>query len=238
MPKISVIVPVFNVEKYLAQCLESILGETFTDIEIICVNDGSTDNSENILKTYKLRDKRIIIINKENGGLSSSRNSGLKQAKGEFISFIDSDDWISPYMLEKLYNNITKQNTDISMCAVNVFDENTKMLKEDRYFNLSVFPVSFDNKVFSYEDTKTFTLEIPVMAWNKLYRRAFLEECKTEFPEGKIFEDGAFFFSIYFKTKRVSILREPLYFYRINREGSILKNNHEKFFDIIECLKN
>ena len=236
MPEISVIVPVYNVEKYLSQCLDSILAQTFCDIEIICVNDGAKDNSRKILEEYKKKDKRIIVIDKQNGGLSSARNTGLKYAKGNFISFIDSDDWISSDMLEKLYNNITGLNTDISMCGVNVFDENTKKIKEDGYFNFSVFPLWFDYNVFSYIDTKPFTMEVPVMAWNKLYRHSFLEACNAQFPERKIFEDGAFFFSVYFKTKRVSLIREPLYYYRINRKSSILNNNDEKFLDIIDIV--
>ena len=122
-PEISVVVPVYNVEKYLKQCLDSILVQTFSNIEIICVNDGSTDNSRKILEEYKKRDFRIKIVDKKNGGLSSARNAGMKVATGEFYSFIDSDDWIDKTMLEKLYENITALNTDISICAVHQFDE-------------------------------------------------------------------------------------------------------------------
>ena len=101
MPKISVIVPIYNVEKYLAKCLDTILAQTFSDIEIICVNDGSTDNSRKILSEYAKKDSRIKIVDKKNGGLSSARNAGMKVAQGEFISFIDSDDWIDETLLSK-----------------------------------------------------------------------------------------------------------------------------------------
>ena len=237
MAKISVIVPVYNVEDYLSCCLDSVLSQTFFDIEVICVNDGSEDNSRNILETYQKQDNRIKIIDKQNGGLSSARNTGMKAATGEFICFVDSDDWIEHDMLEQLYDNITGNSTDIVMCGVKLFDESTQeYIKEDSYFNLSVFDKKFDNKVFSYEDTKSFLMEVPVMAWNKLYRRSFLIDCKAEFPNGKIFEDGPFFFSIYFKTKCISIVRKLLYNYRINREGSIIKQGGEKFFDIIDVV--
>ena len=237
MPKISVIVPVYNVEKYLADCLESIINQTFSDIEIICVNDGSTDNSRNILSEYEKKDSRIKIVDKKNGGLSSARNAGMRVATGDFIAFIDSDDWVDIKMLEKLYNNITELNTDISICAVHLYDENEKKADdENSYFNLSVFDKSFDNRAFSYKDTKPFLTDVCVMAWNKLYRKSFLDECGAKFPDGLIFEDGPFFFSIFFKTERVSIVRDFLYFYRINREGSIVQKGGKKFLDIIDVV--
>ena len=218
MAEISVIVPVYNVENYLEKCLDTIVNQTFSDIEIVCVNDGSTDNSRKILEKYKENDSRIIIIDKENGGLSSARNAGLKVATGKYISFIDSDDWVDLTMLEKLYQNITSLNTDISICSVNLYDEQEQKIKDaESYFNLSYFDSSFDGKAFSYKDTKDFLMDVCVMAWNKLYRKSFLDECKAEFPDGLIFEDGPFFFSIFFKTQRVSIVRDFLYYYRINR---------------------
>ena len=199
MPKISVIVPVYNVEKYLRKCLDTIISQTFSDIEIICVNDGSTDNSRKILEEYKNKDYRIVIVDKKNGGLSSARNAGMKVARGEFISFIDSDDWIDETMLEKLYNSMTTLKTDITICAVHQFDESKQEIDDScEYFTLGHFDESFDNKVFSYKDTKSFLTNVCVMAWNKLYRKSFLDECKAEFPDGLIFEDGPFFFSIFF----------------------------------------
>ena len=238
MAEISVIIPVYNVEKYLEQCLDSVINQTFKDIEIICVNDGSTDNSRKILEEYKNKDSRIIIVDKENGGLSSARNAGFRVAKGAFVSFIDSDDWVSFEFLEKLYKNITTLNTNISICAVHQFDENTQNIDDSvPYFTLEYFDSSFDNRVFSYEDTKPFLMDVPVMAWNKLYRKSFLDENKAIFPEGLIWEDGPFFFSIYFKTKQVSIIRDFLYYYRINRKGSIIQKGGKSFIDIIDVVE-
>ncbi len=237
MTEISVIVPVYNVEAYISKCLDSIINQTFKDIEIICVNDGSTDGSRKILEEYKNKDERIKIIDKENGGLSSARNAGMKVATGNFLSFIDSDDWVELNMLEKLYDNITSLNTDISICAVHLFDETKQTIDNSQsYFNLSCFDETFDNKAFSFEDTKPFIMDVCVMAWNKLYRHSFIKECNAEFPDGLIFEDGPFFFSIFFKTKRVSIVRDLLYFYRINRIGSIVQKGGVKFLDIIDVV--
>ena len=237
-PKISVIVPVYNVEKYLPKCLDSILCQTFSNIEIICVNDGSTDNSRKILEEYKNKDSRIIIVDKKNGGLSSARNAGMKVAKGEFFSFIDSDDWIDSSMLEKLYKNITSLDTDISICAVHQFDEtNQKIDDSNPYYTLEYFDSSFDNKSFSYKETKPFIMDVCVMAWNKLYRRSLIDKCKAEFPDGLIFEDGPFFFTIFFKTQKVSIVREFLYYYRVNRTGSIIQKAGKKFIHIIDVAE-
>ncbi len=116
MPKISIIVPVYNVENYLKKCLDSIVNQTFKDIEIILINDGSTDNSLNICKEYAKKDHRIRLINKPNGGLSSARNVGIDLSTGEYLGFVDSDDWIALNMYEKLYNLCKIFNADISQC--------------------------------------------------------------------------------------------------------------------------
>ena len=238
MPEISVIVPVYNVDKYLKKCLDSILVQTFSNIEIICVNDGSTDNSRKILEEYKNKDSRIKIVDKKNGGLSSARNAGMKVAVGEYISFIDSDDWIEPTMLEKLYESMTTHNTDITICAVHQFDEQKQQNDDtNKYYTLEYFDESFDNCAFSYEKTRPFIMDVCVMAWNKLYRRSHIDECQAEFPDGLIFEDGPFFFSIFFKTKRVSIVRDFLYNYRINRTGSIIQKAGKKFLDVIDVVE-
>ena len=237
-PIISVIVPVYNVEEYLPKCLDSILNQTFSNIEIICVNDGSTDGSRKILEEYKKRDFRIKIVDKKNGGLSSARNAGMKVATGEFYSFIDSDDWIDKTMLEKLYENITTLNTDISICAVHQFDEtNQKIDDSNPYYTLEFFNETFNNRAFSYKDTKSFIMDVCVMAWNKLYRKSLVDECSAEFPDGLIFEDGPFFFSIFFKTNRVSIVRDFLYYYRINRKNSIIQKAGKKFLNVIDVAE-
>ena len=235
--KISVIVPVYNVAQYLPKCLDTIINQTFKDIEIICVDDGSTDNSGEILSQYAKKDHRIIIIEKQNGGLSSARNAGLNVAKGEFIVFIDSDDWVDERFCEKLYDSITKNNADISICAVHQYDSKTGENDDSNpYYTLGFFDESFDNRVFSHKDTKDFICDVCVMAWNKIYRRSFLDGLHARFPEGLIFEDGPFFFTIFFKTDRITIVRDYLYYYRINRKNSIIGKGDKKFFDIFTII--
>lgn len=237
-PKISVIVPVYNVQDYLPYCLDSILSQTFSDFELICVNDGSVDNSRKILEDYKNRDNRIKIVDKENGGLSSARNAGMKIANGEFYSFIDSDDWIDKTMLEKMYKNITDMNGDISICAVHQFDEiNQKIDDSNPYYTLDYFDKSFDNRTFSYKEVKPFLMDVCVMAWNKLYRKSLIDKYNAWFPDGLIFEDGPFFFTIFFKTQRVSIVRDFLYYYRINRKNSIIQKAGKKFLNVIDVAE-
>ena len=126
-PIVSVLVPVYNVEKYLPRCLESILQQTLSDIEVICVNDGSTDQSAQILENYAEIDKRIIVITKENGGLPSARNAALNKACGKYIGFVDSDDYIQPDMFEKLVNTAEKKSSDIVICGANIFPETPKI---------------------------------------------------------------------------------------------------------------
>lgn len=237
-PKISVIVPVYNVEQYLGKCLDSILCQTFSNIEIICVNDGSTDSSRKILEEYKNKDSRIIIVDKKNGGLSSARNAGMKVAKGEFYSFIDSDDWIDKTMLEKLYENITLYNSDIVFCGVHLFDENKQEIDDsNEYYNLSYLDKTFENRNFCYKDVKKLFVNVGVMAWNKLYRRSLVEKYNAQFPDGKIFEDGPFFYSVYYKTDKISMVRDALYFYRVNRKSSIIQKGGRKFLDIVDVIE-
>ena len=155
MTAISVIVPVYNVENYLVKCLDSIINQTLTDIEIICVNDGSTDNSRQILENYKRKDSRIKIIDKQNGGLSSARNVGYKYSTGEYISYIDSDDWVDLTMLEKMYKNIKKHDCEISICAVHQYDDTKKEICEpQKYFSLEAFDETFDCILRQYDKTR------------------------------------------------------------------------------------
>src|SRR5574344_49484 len=145
---VSFIIPIFNTEKYLKQCLNSIISQTLSDIEIICINDGSTDNSLCILENFAKKDKRIKVINQKNKGQSAARNKGITLAKGEYIAFVDSDDWAQPDMLEKMYNRATQDDTDVTMASVTLHNEKTgEETCHDCYVSLDVFPKEFDNKV-------------------------------------------------------------------------------------------
>jgi glycosyltransferase involved in cell wall biosynthesis len=234
---VSIIVPIYNVETYLRQCLDSLINQTLKGIELICVNDGSTDNSLAIIQEYAQRDNRVVILSKDNGGLSSARNAGMKIAKGKYIGFVDSDDWVDFNMFEKLYNKGILKDADMVMCAVNCVNEMTQEIENtDTYFQLSCFTEKFNDIVFNHRDTKNFLFDISVTAWNKIYRRELIEKYNIIFPEGLIFEDNPFFYETYFKAENVIIVRESLYYYRMNRKNSIIKKTNKKFFDVVKIM--
>ena len=231
--KVSVIVPVYNVKKYLAKCLDSIIAQTLKDIEIICVNDGSTDGSDKVLEEYKKKDSRIQVVNRKNGGLSAARNTGMPYAKGKYIGFVDSDDYIEPTMYELMYYNAEHFQSQMVICAAHKIDDTTGIVfDDDPYYTLGYFPKELDNRAFTHVDTKDFFQDLCVMAWNKLYLRSFLEEKNAKFPDGYIFEDGPFFTDIYFDMDRVTIVRDFLYYYRVNRANSIVCKGDKDFTDI------
>ncbi len=231
--KVSVIVPVYNVKKYLAKCLDSIIAQTLKDIEIICVNDGSSDGSDNVLEEYKKKDARIQVVNRKNGGLSAARNTGMPYAKGKYIGFVDSDDYIEPTMYELMYYNAEHFQSQMVICAAHKIDDTTGIVfDDDPYYTLGYFPKELDNRAFTHVDTKDFFQDLCVMAWNKLYLRSFLEEKNAKFPDGYIFEDGPFFTDIYFDMDRVTIVRDFLYYYRVNRANSIVCKGDKDFTDI------
>ncbi len=236
--KVSVIVPVFNVGEYLSTSLDSILNQTLEDIEIICINDGSTDDSLNILEYYAKKDKRIKIISKENEGQGTARNVGLDNAQGEFISFVDADDFIKKDMLEKLYNKSVNGNLDLVMCKVSSFDNETHVIDDNLwYYSLKCFS-GFKKEVFNNLDTKEFTSLISVTPYNKLYRRSFIEKNNIRFPEKYIFEDEVFFYNVYLKAKRISLIDENLYYYRTNRKGSTVSKSQDKdYIDVIHIFR-
>jgi glycosyltransferase involved in cell wall biosynthesis len=236
--KISILIPVYNVEKYLEQCLDSVINQTLKEIEIICVNDGSTDDSLQILEDYAKKDHRIRIVNKVNGGISSARNMGLDYVNGEYIGFVDSDDWIELDMYEKLYKNAKFHDSDIVMFPGHLFDENTQELKYNvPYFTLECLDDSFDDRVFSHLETKDFLFNISVTPWNKIYRSQFIKDIGVKFPEGLDFDDNPFFYETYLNAKRISLVRDYLYFYRINRIGSFITSGNERYFDIVKMYE-
>ena len=190
MPKISIIIPVYNVQDYLAMCLDSVCYQSMKDIEIICVNDGSTDNSLAVLHAYKRRDKRIIIIDKENEGSGVARNTGLKIARGEYVYFVDGDDWLEQDVLLKASKKADETNADIvifggSSCYVK---DNGKINKNSGGYSADKLPKKYLNKVFSAEDIKKDIFKFPSTAWTKLYKHQFLVDNNILFQEIKLLE--------------------------------------------------
>lgn len=222
MPLISIIVPVYQVKEYLTQCIESILNQTYSTLEIILVDDGSSDGSVEICDQYARRDQRIQVIHKENGGLSSARNAGLKQARGDFIGFIDSDDWIEPQMYEMLYNAISDKG-DIAVC--NYFYDDIG--REYEACNRNSFMVD------SYQALELLIAdEIPNYAWNKLYRRNLFQG--LNFPEGRYYEDVAIMYLLFERANYVSFLGKALYHYRYRKSGIIGNRNLSGKLDYCE----
>ena len=238
--KVSVILPIYNVGQYLTQCLNSLISQTLYDIEIICVNDGSTDNCYDILEEYKQKDGRIKVIHKENEGTGIARNTGLKAATGECIAFVDPDDWVKDNMLERLYGLIKEKDLDIAMCMPDGFDEGNQKNAPFPYFvddNFKNIPV---DRVFNWRDISPFSY--PMCVWNKLYKRKFLTEHNIDFAERLDFEDHKVIFGALFYAKRIFFIREKLYVYRYNRKGSILSDSNKrlmdrmKMFDIVKKI--
>lgn len=236
MTKVSIIIPYHNVESYIFQCIESVVKQTLTDIEIIMINDASTDKSYDIVKDFAQNDNRIIMLEtKELSGQAYARNLGLKIAKGEYIGFVDSDDWIETDMFEKLYNKAKSQDADITMCRAKLYDDETSEYSENDYYSLKSLE-RFNETSFSAEDTKLELLNINVVIWNKIYKRNFLELIGAKFADGFIYEDLPFFFGTYLKANRINVVWEDLYYYRQNRKYSTMQNIDKKVYDRIPMV--
>ena len=196
MIKVSIIVPVYNVEEYISKCLDSLVNQTLKEIEIIVVNDGSPDNSQSIIDKYAKKYKNIKSYTKENGGLSDARNYGLKYAKGEYISFIDSDDYVDKTMIEKMYNYAVKNNLDIVVCDSIEIKGNHQILKKS-------------NLHYSDDDIKNYIIS-PPMAWSRIYKKEILNDKK--FTKGIYYEDLDFTPSLAKITKKIGFIEEGLYY--------------------------
>lgn len=218
VPKISVIVPVYNVEQYIAQCLDSIVNQTFKDIEILCVDDCGTDESMQIVRCYAGLDSRIKIITHEhNKGLGSARHSGLQHARGRYISFVDSDDWLDVTMFEKCYNVLERERVDSVWVKINLyFEDERKFVADAEYLRDLHAP-----KEGVIEITPENISHFPVNAWNKIYKASAVNQNKAIFSEGILYEDVEFYYRFFTQSTRVYILDELLYQYR-QRKSSIM----------------
>lgn len=220
---VSVIVPVYKVEKYLEKCVSSIISQTYKNLEIILVDDGSPDNCPNMCDEFAKKDKRIKVIHKENGGLSDARNAGLDIMTGDFVCFVDSDDWVEKNYVEEMLNIQQKTNADVVACGINLVDEESGEV--GIYYKL--------DKTTTFESSEIIEKYyngngiISGVAWNKLYKKQIFENLR--YPKGIVFEDVAIILNILFQCKKVVILKDMLYNY-LDRQGSIMKSNwnHQK----------
>ena len=235
-PVVSIVVPVYNVEKYLPECLDSLINQTYRNLEILCVNDGATDGSRRVLAGYAEKDKRIRVLDRENGGLSAARNTGLDQAVGEYIIFIDSDDWCHLEMIEKMVALAEKNKTDFVNCAAQLYDEKKQLFSEADYFSLEMLSDDFEKKVLTLKEIWPQLFSFNVTVWSKLFRRSFLVECDLRFKEGILHEDEYFWVDLCFRMKTFCFTKEKLYFYRINRVGAITSNPMRGKDDYLKTL--
>lgn len=236
MVEISVIIPVYNVEDYLRECLDSICNQTFDDIEIICVNDGSTDSSPEILNEYARKDSRVKIISQNNQGLAASRNNGYALAQGKYIYFIDSDDYLQEDALEKLYNNAISNDSDMVLFKFQKVDDFKNVHKRGVAFRIDniLGDVDYDNLTFTYRDVKKQVMNSAFSACLKLYKKEFIDTLDFTFPVGLNFEDVPVHVMVMIEAERISFVPESLYNYRSN-PNSIL-NSTANGFDIFKVI--
>lgn len=214
-PLISVIVPVYNVEKYLPKCIESIINSTYSNLEILLVDDGSTDQSAQICSSYAKIDNRIKIVTKENGGLSSARNSGLDRAEGKYICFVDADDFIHPEMIKVLYKQLTDGTTDFVYCQYTKVYDNESV----QYSNMpQSYTVEEKDRDMAFQTLLAEEVEIK-LAWNKLYRAELFKNLR--YKEGYLHEDEFLIHHLLEKIKKIKKVNVSLYYY-LQRQNSIM----------------
>ena len=215
---VSIIVPVYNVEKYLKECLDSLIVQTYSKIEIICVEDYSTDSSLSLLNEYSNKYQQIKIVRHDrNQGLSQARNTGMKYAQGEYIAFVDSDDYVSHNYIEKLVAGLEKNESDLTISLIKDFIDEQKDVVSANYTDLVPNALA---KIKAHEGVENYFHDLPVMAWAKLYRRSFLEKNKLRFIRGLLHEDEPWSLIIWNLTKKISFAPDAVYFYR-KRSSSI-----------------
>lgn len=218
--KVSVIVPVYNVEEYLARCLDSLVNQSLKDIEIIVVNDGSPDNSQKIIDNYCKKYKNIKSFIKENGGVSDARNFGIEKAQGEYIAFVDGDDYVSNDMYQKMYDKAKLGNFDIVVCDLNYVYENGEIKR-----------VSSKIEKDTVDIKKTYVNMYPCV-WNKIFKRE-LFNTGIRFKKGVWFEDVDFLYKIFPFIKNIGVVKEPFNQY-VQREGSITKTFDKRLYNYID----
>ena len=215
---VSIIIPMYNVEKYIDECIKSVINQTYKNLEIILINDGSTDSSYDICKKYSEAEDRIVLINKENGGAASAKNFGLKIAKGDYITFVDSDDFIQYDMIEYMVNEIEKTKADIIQCDfINLYKDSKVISKLDitedtisSQMFLKLFLTEWKNSLF----------------WNKLFKKEVIKE--VYFKEGRCIDDEFFTYKCVINSESITISNKIVYNYRMRKSGVMKSENSQK----------
>ncbi|HFI0654920.1 TPA: glycosyltransferase family 2 protein, partial [Streptococcus suis] len=224
---VSIIVPIYNVEKFLPRCIESICNQTYENIEILLINDGSTDGSEQICMDFMKRDSRIRYFLKENGGLSDARNYGIERACGKYLAFIDSDDFVESDFILRLYDALVQQNASVAIAGFSKVDENGTILKKELLENEELVLTGREVcKKLHSEKGQVF-----VVAWNKLYKKELFSN--VQYAKGKIHEDEYIAYQLFYDLDRIAVVNDSLYYY-VERQESITRT---QMTDLrFECL--
>ena len=236
MPKVSVVVPMYNVEKTLKACIESIQNQTLKDIEIICVNDGSKDTTLDIINEIAKNDSRITVISQENQGLGGARNTGINAVKGEYIGFVDSDDTVDPTMFEKLYNAALKNDCDVAFCSTRAVDIYGNDHTNDYYLDTIIEHLA-EKKIY-YDDLKPYFVYLATAVWNRIYRTEFLNKNNFRFQR-ILYEDYPFWCDVFLNANAFYFVNEPLYNYLVMRMDSLI-NQYEckiNIYYVLSCVK-
>lgn len=232
---VSIIIPVYNIEEFLVKCLDSVVNQTLNNIEIIIINDGSTDNSIQVINDYQSRYSNIIVIDKNNEGPGAARNKGIEIARGKYIGFVDSDDYIEKNMMELLFNEAMEHDLDLVICNFNKVDTIDNVLS---YNNHS----SYNNKLFDTNDLiheflfNSYEL-IEGFSFNKLYKRSLFETFNIRYPENMKYEDIPTIFNFLINSKKCKYINKCLYHYVQHATSIVHSKNKENLYDFLKSIK-
>ena len=235
-PKVSVIVPVYNVEQYLEQCLDSLNAQTLPEMEFILIDDGSTDRSGELAEQFAAAHPRFRVIHQENKGYAGARNAAIPLAKGKYIGFVDSDDYVEPEMFQKLYEAAEQENADISGCSFSYYYQNDDQIVPYRNFMFSRVLKKNQGKFFGGAETSIFDNAV---TWNRIYSRKMIETYGIRFAENmKMAEDVPFFWCSYLTANKITLSEECLYYYRNQRAGQQTSFKDERIFSFFTLFEN
>ena len=235
MVEISVIIPAYNAIDYLDEAISSVINQSFRDLEIICVDDGSTDNTLELLQSYASKDSRIQVYHQENQGPGGAINTGISKAKGKYIYVLDSDDVLDLYALEELYNIMEEKDLDFVIFKAINYDEDTGEYYEDPYFTMPVLQECVADSVFDWRDIGNKIFNICVTTWSKFYKQELIKENNIQMPINIIYEDNIFFWQILFNSNKIYFYDNFLYTRRVH-SSSIVHSHNEKSVDVIKIM--
>ena len=234
MPRISIIIPFYNAEKYIERCLDSVLAQTFTDFEVICVDDGSKDNTYQILQNYAKKDDRIKAYIQENGGPSAARRNALSKATGKYLMFCDSDDWFEPNMCQTLFEAIEQNDVDVVCCNAQVSDEKDNIQRTDHleyYINKQNGIHQISNEIIQKTN---------VLLWNKIWKKSLVDQYQVDFPPCREYDDSCFFMQYMSVAKKIMYLDDKLYNYFRRQDsvmGKVAQKKDKTYFDKLYTAK-